>query len=81
MVPVSAGSAGFTDGTFTIFRYREDSSIAYWRKSSHSGGGNGGCVEVAFATQRVGVRDSKNISGPTLAFNPTAWLAFTRKVA
>jgi hypothetical protein len=47
-----------------------------WRKSSHSGAGNGDCVEVAVGIERVGIRDSKNISGPTLAFGPAAWRRF-----
>ncbi|MFD7655548.1 DUF397 domain-containing protein [Actinosynnema sp. NPDC059797] len=46
-----------------------------WRKSSYSGGGNTNCVEVAFAPEAVGVRDSKN-TAPRLAFTPTAWRAF-----
>ncbi len=48
-----------------------------WRKSSFSGGGNGGCVEVAFTTRVVGVRDSKDAGGPVLRFSPGQWLAFT----
>lgn len=51
-----------------------------WRKSSHSGGSNGGCVEVSWA-EKVGVRDSKNVSGPALAFPATSWQAFARAVA
>lgn len=51
-----------------------------WRKSSYSGGGNGDCVEVAFAAEQVGVRDSKNVSGPTLSFDPVVWRAFARSV-
>jgi hypothetical protein len=47
-----------------------------WRKSSYSNGGNGDCVEVAVRPERVGVRDSKNADGPTLAFSPTTWRAF-----
>jgi len=47
-----------------------------WRKSSYSNGGNGACVEVAVLVDRVGVRDSKNATGPTLAFGPTSWRAF-----
>ncbi len=47
-----------------------------WRKSSYRGGGNNSCVEVAFAASAVGVRDSKNASGPTLAFSPTVWRGF-----
>jgi hypothetical protein len=44
-----------------------------WRKSSYSGGGNNSCVEVAFAADAVGVRDSKNTDGPRLAFSAAAW--------
>lgn len=48
-----------------------------WRKSSYSGGsGTGSCVEVAFATDQVGVRDSKNVRGPRLAFSAPSWRAF-----
>jgi hypothetical protein len=47
-----------------------------WRKSGYSGGGNNSCVEVAFAASAVGVRDSKNTSGPVLAFSPTVWRGF-----
>ena len=43
-----------------------------WRKSSYSGGsGSSDCVEVAFVANEVGVRDSKNTEGPTLAFPAT----------
>jgi hypothetical protein len=49
-----------------------------WRKSSYSGSGDNDCVEVAFAASAVGVRDSKNTSGPTLAFSATAWRNYTR---
>jgi hypothetical protein len=53
-----------------------------WRKSSLSGGsGNTDCVEVAFADSAVGVRDSKNTSGPTLAFAPTVWRSFAAAVS
>ena len=48
-----------------------------WRKSSYSASGTGGtCVEVAFVVSKVGVRDSKNVSGPRLSFPGTAWRAF-----
>jgi len=46
-----------------------------WRKSSYSGIGNGDCVEVSVMGHQVGVRDSKNIPGPTLAFEPATWRA------
>ena len=48
-----------------------------WRKSSHSGASTAtDCVEVAFVANEVGVRDSKNTDGPTLAFPATAWQTF-----
>jgi hypothetical protein len=54
-----------------------DLSRAYWRTSTRSSG-NGNCVEVAAADGQVAVRDSKDRSGPVLAFPPTAWRAFVR---
>lgn len=45
-----------------------------WRKSSYSNGASA-CVEVASVPIGVAVRDSKNPSGPTLAFNHTPWRA------
>jgi Domain of unknown function (DUF397) len=51
-----------------------------WRKSSYSGAsGNNSRVEVAFAASAVGVCDSKNTSGPTLAFSPIALRRFVRR--
>jgi hypothetical protein len=47
-----------------------------WRKSSYSDGGNGNCVEIAFGPAKVGVRDSKNTAGPTLAFPQSSWRSF-----
>ncbi|OLT13435.1 DUF397 domain-containing protein [Pseudonocardia sp. CNS-139] len=52
---------------------------AVWRKSSYSGG-NGQCVEVAFAGEAVGVRDSKDRSGPVLVFEARDWAAFVAGV-
>jgi Domain of unknown function (DUF397) len=46
-----------------------------WRKSSRSTA-SGDCVEVAFVAQAVALRDSKNTSGPTLAFPISGWDAF-----
>jgi hypothetical protein len=40
-----------------------DLSTARWRKSTHSGGNNGACIELA----NIGaIRDSKNQTGPAL---------------
>ncbi|MFX0574266.1 DUF397 domain-containing protein [Nocardia nepalensis] len=58
-----------------------DLSEARWFKSSRSGGSKE-CVEVAFLDGgRVGVRDSKNPTGPALVFTPGEWEAFTAGVA
>ncbi|WP_433599592.1 DUF397 domain-containing protein [Nocardia sp. CA-135953] len=54
-----------------------DLAGADWFKSRHSGGAEN-CVEVAFLSNTlVGVRDSKNRSGPALVFTPAEWSAFT----
>ncbi|MEV5573031.1 DUF397 domain-containing protein [Spirillospora sp. NPDC052269] len=39
------------------------SSAPKWRKSSHSGGDAGQCVELADMASGVGVRDSKHPEG------------------
>lgn len=52
-------------------------SGAVWFKSSRSASGND-CVEVAhLRSGLVGVRDSKNPTGPALVFGPGEWDAFT----
>ncbi|MEV6098614.1 DUF397 domain-containing protein [Nocardia sp. NPDC051981] len=57
-----------------------DLSDARWFKSSHSGGSQD-CVEVAHLDGGVvGVRDSKNPTGPALVFGPGEWDAFTSGV-
>ncbi|MGH3774061.1 MAG: DUF397 domain-containing protein [Pseudonocardiaceae bacterium] len=53
---------------------------AVWRKSSRSNGGGYDCVEVAVVPGRVGVRDSKDRSGPALVFPPSAWRVFVGDV-
>lgn len=50
-----------------------------WRTSSRSNGQQA-CVEVAVVPGRVGVRDSKDRSGPALVFGPSAWRAFVGDV-
>ncbi|WP_328343639.1 DUF397 domain-containing protein [Micromonospora sp. NBC_00421] len=58
-----------------------DLAGALWRKSTRSGGSGGDCVEVADNLPGViGVRDSKDQSGPTLRFHPTAWSTFVHEV-
>ncbi|MGH3188950.1 MAG: DUF397 domain-containing protein [Streptosporangiaceae bacterium] len=39
-----------------------------WRKSTHSSGNGGECVEVADHARSVLVRDTKDRSGPLLQF-------------
>ncbi|MFE7796957.1 DUF397 domain-containing protein [Nocardia sp. NPDC057440] len=57
-----------------------DLSRAQWFKSSRSGA-NQDCVEVAHLDgDMVGVRDSKNPTGPALVFTPGEWEAFTAGV-
>ncbi|WP_433376588.1 DUF397 domain-containing protein [Streptosporangium sp. CA-115845] len=59
----------------------QELSEAVWVKSSFSGGNGGNCVEVAqLSGGRVGVRDSKDRSGPASVFTPAEWSAFTRWV-
>lgn len=51
-----------------------------WRKSSYSGANSGNCIEVAAAARTIAVRDSQDPHGPTLAFRPAGWQAFTRRI-
>lgn len=56
-------------------------SAAAWFKSSHSGS-QGDCVEVAWLAEgAVGVRDSKDPSGPALVFAPGQWDSFAEGLA
>ncbi|TQK45044.1 uncharacterized protein DUF397 [Streptomyces sp. SLBN-118] len=60
---------------------RPDVTSAAWRKSSHSDGGGGDCVEVADGFPGLApVRDSKNPRGPVLVFPAGAWAAFVAEV-
>ncbi|WFB10390.1 DUF397 domain-containing protein [Streptomyces sp. LX-29] len=59
---------------------RIDLSIADWRKSTYSTGGNG-CIEITEQFPGVvPVRDSKNPEGPALFFPETAWGSFIKGV-
>ncbi|GAB3161066.1 hypothetical protein GCM10027290_67780 [Micromonospora sonneratiae] len=50
---------------------------AKWRKATRSGGSGGNCVEVAGNLDGVvGIRDSKDVTGPVLAVDPSAWTSF-----
>ncbi|MBC6465978.1 DUF397 domain-containing protein [Actinomadura alba] len=57
-----------------------DFSAAVWRKSTHSGGDTGQCVEIAGLPRVVAVRDSKDPDGPKLSFSPATWQAFSADV-
>ncbi|MFF7991500.1 DUF397 domain-containing protein [Kitasatospora xanthocidica] len=47
-----------------------------WFKSSYSTNEEAQCIEVAETPGVVHIRDSKDKSGPQLAFEPAAWEAF-----
>ncbi|MFE9446996.1 DUF397 domain-containing protein [Streptomyces sp. NPDC006739] len=48
-----------------------------WRKSSHSGPGDGdSCVEIADSPHRISIRDSKTPARATLTFPPHAFTPF-----
>ena len=53
-----------------------DLRILAWRKSQRSIG-NGDCVEAAPMSGAIAVRDSKDPSGPVLAYSAESWRAFT----
>ena len=57
-------------------RPAEPESAVQWVKSSLSFS-NGNCVEVAgLPGSQIGVRDSKDVTGPVLRFTPGEWRAF-----
>ncbi|NKY35031.1 DUF397 domain-containing protein [Nocardia speluncae] len=57
-----------------------DLSAAKWFTSSRTSAGKD-CVEAAFLDGGlVGVRDSKNPTGPALVFTPSEWDAFTATI-
>ncbi|WFE63902.1 DUF397 domain-containing protein [Micromonospora sp. WMMD714] len=54
-----------------------DLTGARWRTSTRSGTNGGECVEVADNLPGIiGIRDSKDPTGPALTVPPTAWSAF-----
>jgi hypothetical protein len=61
--------------------HKTDLSDAIWRKSSHSNGSGGNCVEVAGGVPRVvPVRDSKVTDGSVLVFSESGWATFVTAV-
>ena len=65
--------------------HEADLSRATWRKSSYSNGTGGSCVEITVLPGRQGqrqvaVRDSKDPSGPFLAFSFDQWRRFTASI-
>ena len=55
---------------------------AAWRKSSYSGGNEGGsnCVEVTGSGGLIAIRDSTNPGRGALAFSRAEWLVFVAAV-
>ncbi|SDG99540.1 protein of unknown function [Lentzea fradiae] len=49
-----------------------DLDNAAWRRSSHSGGNGGQCVELALIGEHAAVRDSKNAGGDVLVMSAGA---------
>jgi uncharacterized protein DUF397 len=47
-----------------------------WFKSSYSGGNTTECVQAAFTSSVVLIRDSKRPESPHLAISAGAWTAF-----
>jgi hypothetical protein len=50
-----------------------------WRKASYSNG-QGNCVEVGHAAEKVAVRDTRDRAGAVLRFAPQAWRAFAASI-
>lgn len=61
-----------------IARVSDSASELTWIKSSYSGGDGGECVEVAFGSGAVHLRDSKDRQGPQFSFGRAEWAAFLR---
>jgi membrane protein involved in colicin uptake len=53
-------------------------SSAEWRKSSHSGGQGGECVELAAMVDSVAIRDSKDPDGARLLVNRRDFKRFAK---
>jgi len=62
--------------TFETKGVHVDLTDAVWQKSSRSGPFTDNCVEVAFTSGVIAVRDSKQPTGPVLVFTTGEWDAF-----
>lgn len=51
-----------------------------WRKSTHSNGNGGSCVEIAVVGGSHLARDSKNPDGAVLVFDRATWKRFLDQV-
>ncbi|WP_330255301.1 DUF397 domain-containing protein [Nocardia sp. NBC_00565] len=60
--------------------YEADLSRARWRKSARSSASRDRVEVASIDGDLVGVRDSKNPTGPALVFTPGEWSAFTTGV-
>ncbi|GAO08709.1 protein of unknown function [Streptomyces sp. 2112.2] len=47
-----------------------------WYKSSYSSGDTGNCIEIVNLSSQIGIRDSKDTSGPALVVSTAAWSSF-----
>ena len=54
--------------------------MGLWRKSTHSDGNGGECIELASDNGALMVRDTTNRDGATLTFTAQAWQEFTRRL-
>lgn len=59
---------------------RIDEPRLRWRKAARSSSTGSECVEVADLGTGTAVRDSKNPTGPALAFSRSEWRAFAARV-
>ncbi|MFI1100141.1 DUF397 domain-containing protein [Streptomyces melanogenes] len=51
-----------------------------WRKSTHSGDGQGNCVEVNVSAAEILLRDSASLSVGQVRLAPPAWNGFIRAI-
>ncbi|MFH9401405.1 DUF397 domain-containing protein [Streptomyces sp. NPDC017638] len=52
-----------------------------WFKSSYSGGNTTECVEGAYVSNGISIRDSKCTEGPVITVRTSAWLTFLESLA